>query len=229
LKQRRGHDFGFGFGWWGAYYNLVAGSYNMYLINSVSSSDSGKSLTVENDYSSRGYNVKCYNSNLNSLLNGYAVTNKSANFTQSDINNGTGGWTGTGCKSVDPLFTSLGITWATTNLKLKSGSPNINAGVFPFTAATSGSGTQITLNKLVPDLDARMVFRPGDVIQIEGSGRYSVTSVNSDVLITLSSPASFQAGKGVWLPWPNQKLDIGAMSVNIMLRYSPPVLLSVAN
>jgi hypothetical protein len=207
-----GRDYGFGIAWWSQYYNLTSGTYSMYIINSISSGDSGRSVYVENDLSGRSYSVKSFNSIFNSPVSGTAVTDKGINYTKDNINNATGGWTGTGCKAVDPLFNAVGTSWDTTNLGLRSTSPGISAGVFPFTTSAAGSGSTITLNKLVSDLDASKVFRAGDRIQIEGGGQYIVASASNNQL-TLTSSATWQAGKGVWFPWPNQKLDVGAMAV----------------
>ncbi|WP_162604579.1 right-handed parallel beta-helix repeat-containing protein [Geomonas edaphica] len=224
------NDFGYGIAWWGGYYNLASGTYNIYLINNISSADSGKSVSVENDYSGRSFAVKYYNCLFNSAYGGYVVTDKSANYTSSSVANSTGGWTGSACMSTDPYYTLLGSNWDTTNLQLQSSSPALNKGVFPFTTSASGSGTTITLNKLVTDIDARMVFRPGDTIQIEGSGRYQIASVPSSNQITLTTSATWQSGKGVWMPWPNQKLDIGVIKAPTTTVKIPsaPVLLSAS-
>jgi len=206
-----GRDYGFGFAWWSQYYNLASGTYNMYVINSISSGDGGRSVYVENAYSGRTFSVKYLNSIFNSPSSGTAVTDKGVNFTKDNINNATGGWTGTGCKAVDPLFTTAGSSWDTTDLSLRPTSPGVNAGVFPLTTSAAGSGTTITLNKVVSDLDAARIFRAGDRIQIEGGGQYIVASAATNQ-VTLTTSATWQAGKGVWFPWPNQKLDAGAMT-----------------
>jgi len=216
------HDMGYAFSWWSSYYNLAAGSYNSYVINSISSSDTGMSCNVESDYSSRSFNISFYNSDFNSVSGSTAVQIKGTNYTKTNINNGTGGWPGTNCKAVDPLYVALGSTWATTDLRLQASSPCIDAGVFPFTTASSGSGTVVSLSKLVADLDARMVFRAGDTIQIEGAGQFAVSSVNSATQITLTSSASWQSGQGVWFPWPHQKLDMGALPIIQDYAKSPP-------
>lgn len=216
------HDHGYGFDWWSVYYNLAAGSYNQYIINSISSGDTGKSAIVASDYSGRSFAVQYYNSNFNSVSGSTAVTDKSSNYTKANINGGTGGWSGVACKAVDPLFVAIGGTWGTTDLRLQPNSPCIDAGIFPFTTSTSGSGTTISLNRLVPDLDARMVFKPGDRIQIEGAGQYAVSSVNSATQITLTSSASWQSGRGVWFPWPHQKLDMGALPIISDYAYVAP-------
>jgi len=205
----KSRDMGFGVGWWGAYYNLAAGSYNQYIINSVSSGDGGKSAVVESDYSGRSYAVKYFNSNFNSNGAGYAVTDKAANYTAANVNAGSGGWPGTACKSADPLFVANGASWATTDLHLQANSPNIDAGAFLFKTSASGSTTIIPLSKLTADLDASRVFRPGDTIQIEGSGQYVVASV-TNTQIVLTAAATFQSGKGVWFPYSGTAPDIGA-------------------
>jgi hypothetical protein len=83
--------------------------------------------------------------------------------------------------------------------------------VFPFTTSSSGSGTIVTLNRLVSDLDATRVFRAGDIIQIEDSGRYTILSVDSSTQLTLTEAASWGVGKGVWFKWSGTKLNMGAL------------------
>ena len=205
-----GRDWGYGFAW-GAYYNLGPGSYKQYVINSVSSGDGGRSVNVETDDSSRSYDVQLYNSNLHSQDSSNNAANvKGQSYMRSDINNSTNGWPGIACKSADPRFVSSGPTWPQTDLRLQKDSPNIDAGAFPFTISSAGNGAVVQLNRLVPDLDARRIFRPGDTIQIESAGAYIVNSVDSTTQLTLTATASWGAGKGVWFPWQGAGPDIGA-------------------
>jgi hypothetical protein len=134
---------------------------------------------------------------------------KSTTYTAANINQGTGGWPGVACKSVDPLFVSLGTTFSATDLLLQSASPGVDAGAFPYQTTSAGNGTSsISLTPIVTGLDATRVFRAGDSIMIEGSGTYTISSVTA-ASITLSTPATFAAGKGVWFPWSGSKPNIG--------------------
>ncbi|MCD4811504.1 right-handed parallel beta-helix repeat-containing protein, partial [bacterium] len=223
----KGRDWGFGAVWSGNPWGLPAGTYQQYYINNISSGDgngidSGESVYIGDSYDSRIFGTNYYNNNLHSAIGTTVIKDKGTLYTADNINNGTGGWPGINCISKDPLFVSIGSTWETTDLNLSASSPSKNTGVFPFTTSSSGSGTIITLNRLVSDLDARRVFRAGDIIQIEDSGRYHISSVESSTSIALSEMATWEAAKGVWFPWDGTKLNMGAMLLPMTVTYTLP-------
>jgi len=206
----KGRDWGFGAVWSSNPWNIPAGTYQQYFINNITSGDGGESVNIDYSYNSRIFGANYYNNNFHSADGTTVVKDKGTLYTAANINDNTGGWPGTNCISNDPLFVATGITWETTDLNLDASSPSKDSGVFPFTTSSSGSGAVIILNKLVADIDARRVFRSGDDVQIEGSGKYIVSSVDSSNQITLTSNASWEAEKGVWFPWYGLKVDMGA-------------------
>jgi hypothetical protein len=215
----KGRDWGFGAVWSSNPWGLPAGTYQQYFINNISSENgdgikSGQSVHIGADYNSRIFSANYYNNNFHSSRLQPTITyvqDRGTRYTADNINNGTGGWPGINNISSDPLFIANGSTWATTNLNLRASSPSNNTGVFPFTTSSSGSGTIVTLNRLVSDLDATRVFRAGDIIQIEDSGRYTILSVDSSTQLTLTEAASWGVGKGVWFKWSGTKLNMGAL------------------
>lgn len=219
-----GMDIGFAFSWWSRVYNLTAGTYPMYIINSISTNEGGKSVDVETDYSSRSFSLSAYNSIFNSPAGGTVIKNKSSNYTAAQVNSGT---FGTNCKSADPKFTSINSTFANSNFTLLSASPALNAGAFVFTIASISNNT-ITVTPLVSTIDVSRVFFAGDKVQVEGSGIYTVASVTSPNTIVFTSVVNSSVGKGLWYPWANTKPDMGYMSAslsnsNVVIPPPPPV------
>ncbi len=97
------------------------------------------------------------------------------------------------------------------NFALQSGSTAIDAGGFITATTTLGVSTSVVQ---VND-DPTVRFRVGDVIQIEDAtggtdpGRAAIVSMTSNS-ITLGETLTFDAGKGVHLPWNGTAPDIGA-------------------
>lgn len=225
LTTSKGKDWGYGYGWSGNPWNIPGGTYHQYIINSISSEDTGASVHVAYDTGSVSYALNYYNSDFNSVRvssTTYAVDDKGTRYTKENINNGTGGWPGQNCIAKDPLFVANGETWQSTNLNLQDSSPCINSGTYPFTTSFSGSGTVVTLKKLIAGLDARQVFRPGDLIRIEDSGEYEILSVESSSQIKLKSSATWSSGKGIWFPWSGLRPDMGAYEYQGSADTIPP-------
>jgi hypothetical protein len=210
-----GTGWGYQFSWDGATADMASGSgaKQIGIINSISTGSSYQSVYVSSASSGYDFNLNVYNSNFYSNYSSNEVNIKGSTYTKAQINTGT--W-GTNCKAVDPLLNNIGGANWSGNLTLQPGSPMIAAGVFPFTTSGSGSGTVVNLSALVAGLDARYVFRAGDSIKIEGVGTYTIASVDSAAQIKLTGSASWSSGMGVWFPWPNQKIDIGAMPSNFL-------------
>ena len=219
------YDTGFGFYWFdNANAYLPSGTQSNYMMNNVSYLDgygngsrSTGSNSVALDAPAYGWtnNVYGWNNNLASKVasSNSVISAGGTSLQAASINTTTGGWYGKGNISSNPLYVNpSGTTWAVTDLTLQSISPNKNAGVFPFTTSGAGSGTTINLTPLTSALDARYVFFPGDKIQIQGGGTATVATVPSATQIILTSSQTWASGAGIWYPWPNQKLDIGAMS-----------------
>jgi hypothetical protein len=160
-----------------------------------------------------GVALEFLSSNFNSADgNGTAVRTPGGTDTRQNIIDASGGWPGTGCIAADPQFVALGDSWAATDLHLQPSSPNIGAGVFPFVtldAATDAS--TLALSPVVAALDARRIFRAGDLIQIEGTGTALVASVDGPAALALQTAASWQAAAGVWFRWSADHPDIGAL------------------
>lgn len=212
----KGRDWGFGAVWSTNSGNAPVGDYKLYYINNISTDNgvdlkSGLSVFIGSDYNSRSFNPIFYNNNFNSCRNTNYVEIKGTYYTDDDINNGTGGWPGSGDISKDPSFVALSDTWDDTNLNLDEVSPCNEGGIFPFTTASSGSGKTLNLNPLVDDLDAQMIFREGDAIRIEGSGIYILASVDSSTQLTLTESAEWEKSKGVWFRWNGSQLNMGAL------------------
>jgi hypothetical protein len=204
-----GSDQGFQIMWWSSNYLHATGNHNFYIINSVNYASPGLSLDMDSDIDGSNHNIVYpYNSDFYSSNSTPEVRISSqATYTKAQINAGT--W-GTNCKAVDPLLNNAtGNTWPG-NMTLQSGSPLIDAGVFPLTTSASGSGTVLTVSRLSSDMDIRYMFRAGDSIQIEGAGTYTIASLDSATQMTLTTSASWSSGMGVWYPWQGAKLDIGA-------------------
>ncbi len=211
----KGADYGYGFLWNGQLSSVTGaippGNYHQYLINCISHADTGNSVLIESDYAGLAYQVHYINSLFSSSRSGVVIQQKTTAYTAADIKSGANGWPGLSCLSTNPLFVSVQDSWLLSNIQLQPTSPCLNGGVFPF--RTSGAGNAATIMNLVPvvpGLDARRVFLPGDVIAIAEAGTAIVASVNSATQISLSAAKTWANGGGVWFPWSGVKPAIGA-------------------
>jgi hypothetical protein len=133
---------------------------------------------------------------------------------------------------LNPRFVSTGGAcdtaggdYSSCDFRLQAGSPAIDAATFVLRAASGGTNAStITVTKGDPNssndpelADPRNFFiaptsfpgAVGDVIQIQGCGRVTVTSMTSST-ISFSPQCSWSSGAGIHLPWNGTAPDIGA-------------------
>lgn len=203
----RASDRGFNLGFDSNPWNIPAGTNAQYFINCLSSQDTNYSIYITEGSTNKAI-LTALNCDLNSLSSGNAVYDGGTIYSAANVVNGTGGWTGTNCLVSDPLWLKNGTSWSSSDLHLGAGSPCLSGGTYLFTTSGSGAGsTTLVLTPVVADLDATRVFLAGDTVVIEGAGQAQAAVVASGT-ITLSSPMTWQAGKGV--SFTGQKL-IGAL------------------
>ncbi len=133
---------------------------------------------------------------------------------------------------LDPRFVSIGggcdtagDNFASCDFRLQAGSPAIDAGTYFLRAASGGSNaTTISVTRGDPNsstdpevADPRNFFiapssfpgAAGDLIQIQGCGRVTVTSMTAST-ISFVPACSWSNGAGIHLPWNGNGPDIGA-------------------
>ncbi len=210
-------DRGFNLGFENPWHN-PAGTNAQYFINCLTSQDSNYSLFISEGMTNR-CDLRVINCNFNSASGPTrnVVRDGTTIYTAANVTNGTGGWTGINCLSRDPQWVTNGSSWATTDLRLTSGSPCLNVGAFLFTTASGATNsTTLILTPLVADLDASRVFRAGDSLMVQGAGTIQVSSVSASNTIILSTPSTWQANKGVGFIHGGSGPPIGAFFGSVL-------------
>jgi peptidoglycan hydrolase-like protein with peptidoglycan-binding domain len=108
-------------------------------------------------------------------------------------------------------------TYGKNDFHLQSGSSAIDTGTFLFRANGAGSGKTITVLGNGGSSDPRHYFLSGasyreatpDMIQIEGCGKATITSMTASTISFTPSCAGWSAGAGVHFPWSGAKPDMG--------------------
>ena len=120
---------------------------------------------------------------------------------------------------VDPKF----VNFTGRDFHLQSSSPCIDAGTFPTTITSAGSGTQI------PVADAKIFvdgfgIADGDSIQLQGQTQVArITSINYTTnVLTVDQPLTWTSGLGVSIPYSGSAPDIGAYEYTSGAGTTPP-------